>query len=60
MGAISLLSIFYVYQPKVSGTIYLRNAYGVSTITTEDATGIAHIRGDNLNAAVYGQGYQHA
>jgi len=50
----------YLYQPKTTGTIYLDNAYGVASISTEDVTGITHIRGENLESTVYAQGYSHA
>ncbi len=46
-------SLKYLYQPVVRGTIYLENAPGVATITNEDETGIAHIRGDSLYATMY-------
>jgi len=37
----------------VSGTIYLDNAPGVSSISYEEDTGIAHIRGANLESTLY-------
>jgi penicillin amidase len=49
-----------LYRPVTSGTVYLENAPGTATITFEDETGIAHIRGDSLLSAVYAQGFQHA
>lgn len=57
---VSFFSAFYLYQPKLSGTVYLPKAPAPATIRTEDATGIAHIQGDTLESTLYAQGYQHA
>jgi hypothetical protein len=46
--ALFLLSLWYLYQPLVEGTIYLKNAPGVASISYEDDTGITHIRGESL------------
>lgn len=48
-----VLSLWHFYQPLVSGTIYLADAPGVASISYEEATGIAHIRGQDLNSALY-------
>lgn len=58
--AVAVVTLMYLYQPRVNGTIYLDNAKGIATITTEDDTGITHIRGQNLESAVFAQGYAHA
>ena len=54
------VSILYMYQPLVSGTIYLRNAPGVASISYEEDTGISHIRGATLESTIYAQGFSHA
>lgn len=59
-GTLSFFGTFYLYQPKLSGTVYLPKAPAHATIRTEEATGIAHIHGDTLEATLYAQGYQHA
>jgi penicillin G amidase len=40
--------------------VYLQRAKGVVAILTEEETGYAHIRGNDVYDAVYGQGYFHA
>lgn len=57
---VGFLAMFYLNQPKLSGVVYLPKAPGHATIRTEDNTGIGHIEGDSLEAALYAQGYQHA
>ena len=52
--------LFWAYDVKSDGTLYLDNAPGNAAITRELDTGIAHIRGDTWNAAVYAQGFSHA
>ena len=54
------VSIWYLYQPLVSGTIFLQNAPGVASISYEEETGISHIRGATLESAIYAQGFSHA
>jgi acyl-homoserine lactone acylase PvdQ len=49
--------LWYFYLPIVEGTIFLENAPGIATISSEEETGIAHIKGESLYAAVYAQGY---
>jgi acyl-homoserine lactone acylase PvdQ len=58
--AIIFVSVWYLYQPLVSGTIYLKNAPGVASISYEEDTGISHIRGANLESTIYAQGFSHA
>ena len=43
----------YLYQPKVSGVVYLKNAPAKATIKTETKTGIAHIEGETLASVLY-------
>lgn len=47
------LSLMYLYQPKVSGVVYLKNAPAKATIKTETKTGIAHIEGETLASVLY-------
>jgi hypothetical protein len=47
------VSLWYLYQPLVSGTIYLQNAPGVASISYEEDTGISHIRGATLQSTIY-------
>jgi acyl-homoserine lactone acylase PvdQ len=56
----SFVSVLYVYRTVDYGTLAMPNAPGTLTITREDDTGIAHIRGDSLLSTVYGQGFAHA
>ena len=58
--ALTLLSLWFLYQPLVEGTIFLKNAPGVATISYEDDTGITHIRGENFQSTIYAQGFAHA
>ena len=60
LAAMIFVSVWYLYQPLVSGTIYLKNAPGVASISYEEDTGIAHIRGANLESTLYAQGFSHA
>jgi len=65
LGLLGILSLtgallYILYRPVTSGTLYLDKAPGAATITYEDGTGIAHIRGESLESAVYAQGFQHA
>jgi hypothetical protein len=58
MTAITLVfcgtvGLWYLYQERTSGTIYLEGAPGVASITRESANGIAHIRGEDIHSAVY-------
>ena len=55
----------YLYQPKVSGTVYLRNAVPAIQdssveIYREKDTGIAHVFFQNERAGAYGNGFVHA
>ena len=52
--------LFWAYQVRNEGTLYLPRATGTSSITREDDTGIVHIRGGTYNDAVYAQGFAHA
>ena len=45
--------LWYLYQPKLQGTVYLQHAKGPATIKTEHQTGIAHIESDSIYATVY-------
>ena len=45
--------LFWAYSVKNEGTIYLPRASGSASITREDDTGIAHMRGSTFNDAVY-------
>ena len=56
----SLILVWWAYQIKLEGTLYLDQAWGVSTITREPDTLIAHIRGESKNSAIYGLGFSHA
>jgi hypothetical protein len=47
------VTVLYLYKTTASGILILRNVPGVCTITREDDTGIAHIRGDSLQASLY-------
>jgi acyl-homoserine lactone acylase PvdQ len=60
LGSILLISLWYLYLPLVDGTIYLKNAPGVASISYEEDTGISHIRGENLQSTIYAQGFSHA
>lgn len=52
--------LFFAYRLKSEGEITLKNAWGEATIAREASTAIAHIRGENINAVAYAQGYGHA
>lgn len=54
------VGLWYLYKERTNGTIYLEGAPGVASITRETDNGIAHIRGENLQSAMYAQGFAHA
>ena len=45
---------------RSDGTLHLNYAWGVSTITREPGTLIAHIRGDSRTSAMHGLGFSQA
>ena len=49
--------LWWAYQVRSEGTLYLNYAWGISTITREPGTLIAHIRGDSRASAMYGLGF---
>jgi penicillin amidase len=51
------LGLVFLYQVKDSGTIYLPNARGVASVTRESDTHKPHIRANDLDSAVYAQGF---
>ena len=50
---LAIVGLWHLYQERTSGTIYLEGAPGTASITRETANGIAHIRGENMYAALY-------
>jgi len=53
-------TVKYLYRTQMEGVVELPNAPGFAKITREVETEIAHIYGDNINAAYFAQGYAHA
>jgi len=57
---LTLLTLGYLYRTTLDGEIALPNAPGRVTITREEDSEIAHIKGDSFIAVGYGQGFAHA
>jgi len=51
---VAICAAWYLYSERTEGTIYLKNAPGVVSISRESDSGIAHIEGENLLAVLYG------
>lgn len=60
VGVICVVMLHVSYRPVRDGKLYLERANSTSTFIREGSTGIHHIRADNLEMAVYTQGFAHA
>ena len=47
------LGLFWLYQLKASGEVFLENTRGTAVITREPDSQIAHIRGDTIESVAY-------
>ena len=56
----AILSVFYIYKPVTSGTLYLENAMGVAEVLRETDTSIPHVYASNEKMALYTEGFLHA
>ena len=61
VSILSLAFVWFVFQVKVEGELRLANMKGKEAkIIREKDTMITHIRGENLEQAIYAQGFAHA
>ena len=65
LTALVIVLVQFLYQPKMSGLMYLRNAIpsiqnSSVEIYREKDTGIAHVFFQNERAGAYGNGFVHA
>ena len=51
--AILVLSLFYMYQPVVSGTLHFEKASGTAEVLRETDTSIPHIYASSENMAMF-------
>lgn len=56
----AIVMLIIVSRPLQDGVIHLKNASSKATLLTEGDTGFQHIEADNLEMAMYTQGYAHA
>ena len=54
---VALYLIYYVYEVKVEGELFLEHAPGKVSIIREADTQILHIKGDDWPSIAYGQGF---
>lgn len=60
LGVLTVLAgglLWWAYQVVDEAELYLPNAPGTAAIVREKDTGIAHIRGDNMESVAYAQGF---